>query len=293
MSPPCPPLPPAPPPSSPVPQAITESTAPYRCLSVSPGWQQLTGYTRDEALGSSLSILQGPLTEKDSLHSLMRAVHMQMPASVRLTNYTKDGTPYVHQLSVEPLRDPSGETRCFQATSLVLQAPGEPPSDKDPALLLGVPAVGAPPLWPLLGRAMCPVDAIATAHAHPHSASSASDASRNNLPTAVPTPLPSALSSALLSRGLLKAPPRGPLSQVLGYAGAPQEPGCHFGHGLGDMGEQLLAHQQQQAQRANESSLTRRVDELDTRIDQDLFDWLQNESVEDSEEFTEAMMCAA
>ena len=140
-----------------------------------------------------------------------------------------------------------------------------------------------------------PVDPIATAHARPHSAGSASEATRANLPTAVPTPLPSALSSALLSSGLLKAPPLTPLAQALGYSAA-QDAGIggHFGSpAVGDMGDQLFAHHQQQAQEANESRLTRRVEELDTRIDQDLFDWLQDESNEDCAELADPDMCAS
>ena len=137
-------------------QVITEATPPHRALSVSPGWQQLCGYSRDDVLGRPLKLIQGPGTEPDALRALMRAVEMQMPVSVRLTNYTKSGVPFVHQLSCEPLRDPSGETRCFQATSLVLQAPGESQRDDD-ALVSSIPSIcnnPVPPLWPLLGRAM-------------------------------------------------------------------------------------------------------------------------------------------
>jgi len=93
----------------------------------------------------------------------MRAVREQTPVSVRLTNYTKSGEAFVHQLSCEPLRDPSGETKCFQATSLVLQAPGEAPTNF--ASVVGaMPPIctnAVPPLWPLLGRAVRPDDAAA------------------------------------------------------------------------------------------------------------------------------------
>lgn len=98
---------------------------PYRLLSVSSGWQKLCGYSRDEAIGSTLKILQGPKTEPDAVKALMESVRLEATVSVRLTNYTKLGQPYTHQLSVEPLRDPYGVTRCFQATSLVLSMPGE------------------------------------------------------------------------------------------------------------------------------------------------------------------------
>jgi hypothetical protein len=55
----------------------------------------------------------------------MTAMRGHEPLTVRLTNYTKQGKAFVHQLSTEPLRDPSGIIKCFQATSLVLQPPGE------------------------------------------------------------------------------------------------------------------------------------------------------------------------
>ena len=88
---------------------------------------------------------------------MMKGVHSESPISVRLTNYTKSGEKFVHQLSVEPLRDPAGETRCFQATSLVLQMPGckleeATPGLGRPSLISDHPTV--PPLWPLLGHAM-------------------------------------------------------------------------------------------------------------------------------------------
>ena len=61
-------------------------------LSVSQGWQQLSGYTRDEALGRPLSFLQGPLTEPSSVRALMSAVCLQSPVSVRPTNTTDHTT---------------------------------------------------------------------------------------------------------------------------------------------------------------------------------------------------------
>lgn len=39
-------------------QVITEGTAPYRILYVSDGWQSLTGFSRNDALGRSLAFLQ-------------------------------------------------------------------------------------------------------------------------------------------------------------------------------------------------------------------------------------------
>ena len=106
-------------------QVITEPRAPFHVLSVSPGWERLTGYSRDEVVGRPLKVLQGAQTEPEMIALLMRSVQEQRPVSVRITNYTKQGVSFVHQLSSEPLRDASGRTQCFQATSLVLRRPGE------------------------------------------------------------------------------------------------------------------------------------------------------------------------
>lgn len=106
-------------------QVITEAVAPHRIISVSKGWQSLCGFSREEVLGSTLGILQGPYTELDAIEALMTAVRHNEPVTVQLTNYTKCGEKFVHHLSAEPLYDPSGIIKCFQATSLVLQSPGE------------------------------------------------------------------------------------------------------------------------------------------------------------------------
>ena len=86
----------------------------------------------------------------------MQSVRSELPTSVRLTNYTKKGEKFIHQLWVEPLRDPAGETRCYQATSLVLQMPGckeeATPGHTDLPLISDHPTL--PPLWPLLGHAI-------------------------------------------------------------------------------------------------------------------------------------------
>lgn len=136
-------------------QVITEPRAPYNVLSVSSGWERLTGYTRDEVVGRPLKMLQGAQTESEMVQLLMRGVHEQRPVSVRITNYTKQGVSFVHQLSSEPLRDASGRTQCFQATSLVLRRPGD--SDSSEEIAIGqLPMLfhdQVPPLWPLLSRA--------------------------------------------------------------------------------------------------------------------------------------------
>ena len=78
-------------------QVITEPRPPFHVLSVSPGWERLSGYCRDEVLGRPLKVLQGSQTEPEMIALLMRSVQEQRPVSVRITNYTK-------QVALRPFR---------------------------------------------------------------------------------------------------------------------------------------------------------------------------------------------
>lgn len=107
-------------------QVVTEATPPYRVLAVSPAWQRLSGFESHEVVGRPLKVVQGVHTEAEAVATLMHGVRLHEPVSVRLTNYTKSGETYVHQLSCEPLHDQTGRPQAFQATSVVLRKPGQP-----------------------------------------------------------------------------------------------------------------------------------------------------------------------
>ena len=124
-------------------QAITEGQSPYRMLSVSPGWVQLTGYSRDEAIGRPLSMLQGEGTEvrarfgpggggaplpppppprsppppppfppqAEGVAAMMSAVDNKTAVSVRLTNYTRDGRPSTSSRSSRFATPPARQVR--------------------------------------------------------------------------------------------------------------------------------------------------------------------------------------
>jgi PAS domain S-box-containing protein len=285
-------------------QVITEATPPYRALSVSPGWQQLCGYSHDDVLGRPLTLIQGPGTEPDALRALMRAVGMQMLVSVRLTNYTKSGVPFVHQLSCEPLRDPSGETRCFQATSLVLQAPGETQRDDDD-FVASMPSICSnpvPPLWPLLGRAMLSDAASVRSVTHrPCGAppcraldaiaatTSARDGSGAHGGSLTHTGSHPPRHTAAAARGGKRGQKRA-LASLEGFGdvgafGAHQSEDIYLGF---DASSQLGSHESDldAAQRARQLEIARRADELD----EDVLDWLHVDVSNDSGVSQESMM---
>jgi PAS domain S-box-containing protein len=100
-------------------RVLLEANPPYEILSVSQAWSNLTGYTPTEVVGKTLTFLRGPATEPAALAALDDALAKEASASVRVTSYDKSDRPFVHILSIEPLRDSAGRPRLFEATSLV------------------------------------------------------------------------------------------------------------------------------------------------------------------------------
>jgi PAS domain S-box-containing protein len=77
------------------------------------GFEQLTGYTRAEAVGRNCRFLQGPGTDRSSLNEIRSALRDERPCRVELLNYRKDGTPFWNRLSITPVRDADGHTTHF------------------------------------------------------------------------------------------------------------------------------------------------------------------------------------
>lgn len=68
---------------------LTQSTPPFRIIYVNDEWCRLCGYARDEAIGRTCRMLQGPATCNVTLDALHRAAHEQSAITVRLLNYTR------------------------------------------------------------------------------------------------------------------------------------------------------------------------------------------------------------
>ncbi len=72
-----------------MPLVITEGSQPFRITHVNKTWCELCGYTADEAIGRTNSILQGPGTCANTLQSLKTAALTRQSITVKLVNYTK------------------------------------------------------------------------------------------------------------------------------------------------------------------------------------------------------------
>jgi len=82
---------------------VTTATRPFRIEHVNGAWTKLCGYEADESIGKTLSILQGPDTEKDQVQHIVRDAEHGHASCCVLTNYNKDGHKFRNFLRVYPL----------------------------------------------------------------------------------------------------------------------------------------------------------------------------------------------
>jgi len=75
---------------------------------VSESFTDLTGYSRDEALGRNCRFLQGEDTSADPVRTMREAIDTRESASVELLNYRKDGTDFWNQVKIAPIQDETG-----------------------------------------------------------------------------------------------------------------------------------------------------------------------------------------
>jgi PAS domain S-box-containing protein len=90
---------------------IGSMTQPDRPLVfVNEGFERLTGYTKEDALGKNCRFLQGNGTDEESVEKIRRAIKAGKETTVEMLNYKKDGTPFWNRLSITPLKDSRGTT---------------------------------------------------------------------------------------------------------------------------------------------------------------------------------------
>jgi PAS domain S-box-containing protein len=70
-----------------------------------PGFYELTGYSREQVLGRNCRFLQGAGTDRRAIDVIRTAVANGTDATVCIMNYKADGTPFWNQLFVAALRD--------------------------------------------------------------------------------------------------------------------------------------------------------------------------------------------
>lgn len=78
-----------------------------RIVFVNDAFEARTGYTRQEVLGRSPRLLQGPQTQRDRLDRIRSALEQWQPVRMDLINYRRDGEPYWVDLDISPVWDAS------------------------------------------------------------------------------------------------------------------------------------------------------------------------------------------
>ncbi|MFN8530604.1 MAG: PAS domain S-box protein [Anaerolineae bacterium] len=76
-------------------------------------FESLTGYSKEEALGKNCRFLFGSDHDQPELAVLRQSIAAQIPCTVTLRNYRKDGTPFWNELRLFPLRDTEGKVTHF------------------------------------------------------------------------------------------------------------------------------------------------------------------------------------
>ena len=83
---------------------------------VNEGFCQMSGYAFEELIGKTPRIMQGPKTERSELDRLRRQLSLGKPFEGEIVNYRKDGSEYVIEWYIVPLRNDAGEITHWMAS---------------------------------------------------------------------------------------------------------------------------------------------------------------------------------
>ena len=91
---------------------LTDATkSDFPIVFASPGFLEMTGYTRSEVMGRNCRFLQGEHTDHETVGQIRKALAEGCDIGVTILNYKKDGTPFWNQLFIAPLADSTNTIR--------------------------------------------------------------------------------------------------------------------------------------------------------------------------------------
>lgn len=80
---------------------------------VNPMFEQMSGYASSEVLGRNCRFLQGSESAQPGLADIRQAISSQTNVYAKLRNYRKDGSLFVNELFISPVKDETGTVTHF------------------------------------------------------------------------------------------------------------------------------------------------------------------------------------
>jgi len=80
-----------------------------RIVYVNDGFTKMTGYSREEVIGKTPRILQGPKTDRNTLENLKKSLIEGHSFFGQAVNYRKDGSEFINQWDIHPIYNEDGE----------------------------------------------------------------------------------------------------------------------------------------------------------------------------------------
>jgi len=98
-------------------------TGPDRLVDwVNPEFTEMCGYSLDEVRGSKLGpLLQGEATDSAAVSRMRAALDAEQASHETIINYHKDGSPYLVEIAITPIRDDEDRLRWFVARERLLE----------------------------------------------------------------------------------------------------------------------------------------------------------------------------
>ena len=75
---------------------------------VNDAFTKITGYSKKYAIGKNCRYLQGPKTNPEEIKKIREAIHAGEPYTGKFINYRSDGTTFMNQLTLVPIKSESG-----------------------------------------------------------------------------------------------------------------------------------------------------------------------------------------